>query len=359
MEAPIESACDVGVAEDVLEHPGALEKVVRQHLPGEADAAVHLDRGRARSPGPPRRRGASRQRSRGSGRRPPGRPARRPRHRWRCGRGRSGRTCRPAGAGRPGRIRSGRRTARGRARSGATPPARRSDTPSSIAALSTVPDEAQPGGVVRVADPRASRERVAAPDRREGIEGRERRRRQADPTARRRTRRRRAGSAARRSLRRARRATGSPSRHRSCSTPPTRRSPLAAPSTYGAASVDHRTGPLDEVRAELLEDDRSLDHAEAEPAAGLGDEQARRPRARPSRATRSGRSAAPSRSRDPLRARTAPHRTGGRCPGARAVPRRGGIPCLGGPILARWKISKCYSRTNARDRAIREDEVRE
>jgi hypothetical protein len=35
----------VGVAEAVLEHPGALEQVVGQHLPGEADAAVHLDRG--------------------------------------------------------------------------------------------------------------------------------------------------------------------------------------------------------------------------------------------------------------------------------------------------------------------------
>ena len=44
---------------------------------------------------------------------------------------------------------------------------------------------------------------------------------------------------------------------------------MAAPSTKGAASVDHRTRAAHEMRAELLEDDRSLDHSEPEAAVGL------------------------------------------------------------------------------------------
>ena len=160
---------------------------------------------------------------------------------------------------------------------------------------------------------------------------------------RRRTRRRRAARAARRSRQRARRRSDRPSR-RACSTPPTSRSPRAAPSTHDAASVVHRTGPPTRCAPSCSKTIAAADGAEAEPAArSSGSEQgedaelgqlapgapvdALRPRA--------ARSA---------RARTAPRRTGGRCPGARAALRRGGSPCVAAASLARWKISKCSSR---------------
>ena len=94
---------------------GALEEEVQVVLPGEADAAVHLQRRRrSRSSRRPRRRpwpspppaGAS-----------PARPRRpRPPRGWSSGRSRSRAACPRSGARPPGRRRSGGRTACGRAR---------------------------------------------------------------------------------------------------------------------------------------------------------------------------------------------------------------------------------------------------
>ena len=180
----------------------------------------------------------------------------------------------------------------------------------------------------------------AAPDGRERIERSERLEARAGPTPAQTNTPSARSTAARRSRRRARR--GSDRRCASaCSTPPTRRSPLAAPSTHGAASVDHRTGPLDEMRAELLEDDRGLDHAEAEAAVGLGHAAGRRRRARPARATRPGRSAA--RRARAIRSganRAAQNRRTVSWSSSCSSSRRKSMRAVS--ILARWKISRCY-----------------
>ena len=75
---------------------------------------------------------------------------RRPRRRrWRSGPARCGRTCRRAGASPPGTSRSARRTARARARSRGRRRARAAATPTSIAAVRTVPERRSRVGVGR------------------------------------------------------------------------------------------------------------------------------------------------------------------------------------------------------------------
>ena len=315
----------IGVAEGVLEHPGALEQVVRQHLPGEAHAAVHLDRG-ARV----LERGLAGEQLRGG-----------------------------AGADRVADLRvvehGGRRVGGAAGEGGpdvhvgeqVLDGLERADRDAELLALERVaarrlergighaeqhaprsgpcPTRRSAGGVARVAHARAARERVGAPDRRERIERRDRLERgqvrlRADEHA--------VGAQHQQRVdlaRRARRESDRPAR-RICSTPPTSRSPLAAPSTSRRRERRPQDGTADEVRAELLEDDRRLDHAEAEAASRSRQDQRRRRRARPARARRRGRSAVRRAARS-APARTGPRRTGGRCPGARAVPRRGGSPC--------------------------------
>ena len=204
----------------------------------------------------------------------------------------------------------------------------------------TVPTRRSVDGVARVADARAARQRVGAPDGRERIERRERLERgqvrpRADEHA--------VGAQHEQRVdlggvldddRIARRAGLLDAADETLAARRRRR-------RTSAASVVHRTGPPTRCAPSCSKTIAPSTTPRPSPPSALGDEQAEdaelgqlAPRAPVDALAVALARSAP--------ARTAPRRTGGRCPGARAALRRGGSPCSAAASSLGWKISRCY-----------------